>query len=103
MTISLDEVRHIAGLARLGLSPERARAIAHELSSILAHMEVLSRVDTSGVPEAVASGEQGMLLRDDEPAASRLTRTPEAFAPEFQDGFFLVPRLSTHEDPEATA
>jgi aspartyl-tRNA(Asn)/glutamyl-tRNA(Gln) amidotransferase subunit C len=103
VTISLDEVRHIAGLARLGLSPERARAIAHELSSILAHMEVLSRVDTSGVTEAVASGEQGMPLRADEATAPRLARAPEAFAPEFQDGFFLVPRLSTHEDPEASA
>jgi aspartyl-tRNA(Asn)/glutamyl-tRNA(Gln) amidotransferase subunit C len=103
VTISLDEVRHISALARLALPPDRARTIAQELSSILAHMDVLSRLDTSGVPEAVASGEQGMRLRDDERDAPRLANTPEAFAPAFQDGFFLVPRLSTHEEPEETA
>ena len=32
-----------------------------------------------------------------------LERPREAFAPQMRDGFFLVPRLSTHEDPEAAS
>ena len=101
MTISLEEVRHIAALARLGLSDERARVVAVELSSILEHMQVLARVDTR--PEADgAQREAGMLLRPDAGPPIPLARTISSFAPELRDGFFLVPRLATHEEPERT-
>lgn len=100
MAVDLDEVRHIASLARLGLTEERARAIAVELSSILDHMDVLSKVDTAGKAEIAGVGAAGMPLREDKGPPIPLTRAPEAFAPRVQDGFFLVPRLSTHEEPE---
>ena len=102
MSISLDDVRHIAALARLGLSTERAEAIAAELNTILAHMDVLSRVDTAG---ALGTGGAGVALplRPDAGPAIPLARAPEAFAPAMRDGFFLVPRLATHEDTEASS
>lgn len=99
MTISLDEVRHIAALARLGISHEQARAASVELSSILAHMEVLSQVDTSDL-ESAAIPQPGMILRPDTGPPIPLERTPADLAPSTRDGFFLVPRLSTHEDAE---
>lgn len=99
MAVSLDDVRHIAGLARLGLTDERAHALVAELNTILGHMDVLSRVDTSNAvagPGAAA----GMPLREDAGPADALARGPEAFAPSVRDGFFLVPRLATHETGE---
>ena len=54
MSISLEEVRHIAALARLGIDDERARIVAVELSSILEHMEVLRRVDARDAKETGA-------------------------------------------------
>ena len=98
MAVSLDDVRHIAALARLGLSDKRAQALAGELNSILGHMEVLSRVDTSGLPadEAVP----GMPLRADAGPPDALARRPDGFAPSTRDGFLLVPRLATHETGE---
>ena len=98
MTISLDEVRHIAALARLGITHDQARAAAVELSSILEHMQVLSQVDTSDVDMGMA--QPGMTLRPDTGPPIPLVRAPVDFAPSMRDGFFLVPRLATHEDPE---
>jgi aspartyl-tRNA(Asn)/glutamyl-tRNA(Gln) amidotransferase subunit C len=102
VSISLEEVRHIAALARLGIDDERARIVALELSSILEHMEVLRRVDAREAKETGALTSAGMTLRPDVGPPIPLARSPIAFAPEMRDGFFLVPRLATHEDPEQT-
>ena len=103
MAVTLDDVRHIAALARLGLSPERAQSLVAELNTILEHMDVLSRVDTKGIEEVSGIGAAGLPLRADAGPPIPLVRRPEGFAPSTQEGFFLVPRLSTHEDPEAAS
>ena len=100
MSVSLDEVRHIAALARLGISDERAQRAAQELSSILAHMQVLSRVDDERAAGSAGDTDAGMTLRADVGPPIPLLRAPAFFAPEMRDGFFLVPRLATHEDTE---
>jgi aspartyl-tRNA(Asn)/glutamyl-tRNA(Gln) amidotransferase subunit C len=97
--ISVEDVRHVAMLARLGLSDERVHALTQDLNTILEHMDVLSRVRTHGVEDA-AGDIAGMRLRDDDGRPVPLLEPPEAFAPEMRDGFFIVPRLATHEDPE---
>jgi aspartyl-tRNA(Asn)/glutamyl-tRNA(Gln) amidotransferase subunit C len=93
------DVRHVAMLARLGLTDERARELTQDLNAILEHMEVLRRVDTAGVEEAAGPGAIGMRLREDKTDPIRLAELPASFAPEMRDGFYIVPRLSTHEDP----
>jgi len=103
VAVSLDDVRHIATLARLGLNDERAQSIVAELNTILQHMDVLSRVDTSGLEEVVGVGAAGLPLRPDAGPPIPLARALDTIAPRTQDGFFLVPRLSTHEDPEAAS
>ncbi|HET7374947.1 MAG TPA: Asp-tRNA(Asn)/Glu-tRNA(Gln) amidotransferase subunit GatC [Gemmatimonadaceae bacterium] len=100
MSVSLDDVRHVAALARLGLSADRASALVAELNTILGHMDVLSKVDTSGIEPVAGIGAAGAPLRPDAGPAVQLARGIEEFAPRTADGFFLVPRLSTHEDPE---
>jgi aspartyl-tRNA(Asn)/glutamyl-tRNA(Gln) amidotransferase subunit C len=97
--ISVQDVRHVAMLARLGLSDERVHALTQDLNTILDHMDVLSRVNTHG-GEETAGDAAGMRLRDDHGPSLPLLEPPEAFAPEMRDGFFIVPRLATHEDPE---
>ena len=99
MSITLEDVRHIAALARLGITEDRARSVAIELSSILEHMEVLSRVDM-GDADGTAVAQPGMILRPDTGPPIPLLRPPADFAPASRDGFFLVPRLATHEDSE---
>ena len=101
MAVTSDDVRHIAGLARLGVDEARIPALVQELNGILGHMEVLSQVDTAGAAEAVAVGVAGTPLRQDAGPQVPLARHLSAFAPEMRDALFLVPRLSTHTDGAA--
>jgi aspartyl-tRNA(Asn)/glutamyl-tRNA(Gln) amidotransferase subunit C len=96
----MQDVRHIATLARLGLTDARAAAIVDELNIILGHMDELSKVDTAGVQEAIGVGAQGLPVRADSGPPFPLQRSLDGFAPSLRDGFFLVPRLSTHESSE---
>ncbi|HKP15237.1 MAG TPA: Asp-tRNA(Asn)/Glu-tRNA(Gln) amidotransferase subunit GatC [Gemmatimonadaceae bacterium] len=100
MAVSIDDVRHIASLARLGITEPRAAAIANELNTILAHMDELAKVDTAGIQEAIGVGAEGLPVRKDLGPPFPLARSHDAFAPSLRDGFFLVPRLSTHESTE---
>jgi aspartyl-tRNA(Asn)/glutamyl-tRNA(Gln) amidotransferase subunit C len=97
VAVTIDDVRHIASLARLGLTPERAAKLVDEMNTILGHMDELSRVDTAGVEEAIGVGARGLPLRADGAPPIPLERAIDAFAPALRDGFFIVPRLSTHE------
>jgi aspartyl-tRNA(Asn)/glutamyl-tRNA(Gln) amidotransferase subunit C len=100
VAVTIDDVRHIASLARFGLSEARAGAIVNELNTILAHMDELAKVDTAGVQEAIGVGAEGLPVRKDLGPPFPLARSLDAFAPSLRDGFFLVPRLSTHESTE---
>jgi aspartyl-tRNA(Asn)/glutamyl-tRNA(Gln) amidotransferase subunit C len=100
VSVSLDDVRHVASLARLGLTDDRAQSLVAELNTILEHMDVLSTVDTDGIEPVAGIGAAGTPLRPDTGPALSLARDIDAFAPRTADGFFLVPRLATHEDPE---
>ncbi|HEY7878104.1 MAG TPA: Asp-tRNA(Asn)/Glu-tRNA(Gln) amidotransferase subunit GatC [Gemmatimonadaceae bacterium] len=103
MAVTRDDVMHIASLARLAIGEERVPELVSQLNAILAHMEVLQQVDTSGVSVGAAVGLERMPLREDAGPPIPLLRPRESFAPEMRDGFFLVPRLATHEDAEEGA
>jgi aspartyl-tRNA(Asn)/glutamyl-tRNA(Gln) amidotransferase subunit C len=95
MSLSLDEVRRIAALARLRLTPEEEGRFAVQLSAILDHVEQLKELDVSGVEpmtHAVAAGEAAPLREDVE----RPGLTPDealAAAPAREGTFFRVPRI----------
>ena len=100
MSVTEDEVRHVATLARLGLDTARIPTIVAELNGILAHMEELSKVDTSIVGPVTGVGAAGTPLRVDGGNQIPLSRPREAFAPAMRDGLLIVPRLATHEDAD---
>lgn len=98
MAVTPDEVRRVARLARVGLDEARLPALVTELNGILGHMEILSRVSSAGAVETAEAAQAGMVLRPDQPgAAVPLAHPRESFAPAMRAGFFLVPRLATHE------
>src|SRR3954463_12943414 len=99
MAVTRADVLHIADLARLGIDSARADALTKELSAILEHMDVLSQVDTGHVAPTVQVGAAGTPLRPDDRETPLMEGVLETFAPSMRDGFFIVPRLSTHEDP----
>lgn len=88
-------MRHIAALARLGVTNERIPALVRELNGILTHMDALQSVDVSAA-NAESNDNSGMPLRSDAANSVVLQRAREVLSPYMRDGFFLVPRLETH-------
>jgi aspartyl-tRNA(Asn)/glutamyl-tRNA(Gln) amidotransferase subunit C len=95
MSLSLDEVRRVAALARLKLSEEEERRFAVQLSAVLDHVRDLAALDVTGVPamtHALAEGEP-VVVRPDQ---LRPGLTPEAAlanAPAREGTCFKVPRI----------
>ena len=96
MAVTEGDVRHIALLARLGL-PDDVAGIVGQLNGILAHMEVLAQVKTTDVQPTAGVGIGGTPLRTDDGPQLALARARDDFAPAMREGFFVVPRLATHE------
>lgn len=100
MAVTRAEVKHVAALARLGLTDERADQFTAQINTILQHMEVLSKVNTERLEPVVGVGAESAPLQDDKGPPVRLQLPIEEVAPQIRDGLFLVPRLSTHETAE---
>ena len=98
MSVSENDVRHVASLARLGIEEARLPSLVRELNGILAHMDVLQRVDTGRERWDVGGPGSATPMRSDVAGSPIPLEAPrETFAPEMREGFFLVPRLATHE------
>ena len=100
MAVSHDDVRNIAALARVAVDPAQLDVVARELNSILAHMDALAELPPSEIDDRQTAG---MRLSPDAGPPVPLVRPPSDFAPNWRDGFFLVPRLATHSDAGAVA
>jgi aspartyl-tRNA(Asn)/glutamyl-tRNA(Gln) amidotransferase subunit C len=96
MAVTEGDVRHIALLARLGL-PRDVAGLVGELNGILAHIDVLTKVKTTDVQPTTGVGAGGTPLRSDDGPQIPLAAHRDAFAPAMREGFFVVPRLATHE------
>jgi aspartyl-tRNA(Asn)/glutamyl-tRNA(Gln) amidotransferase subunit C len=93
MSITREEVRRVALLARLRLSDEEENRLTDELDHILQHMAALGRLDTSGVPPMAHALDVVNALRED-----RVTNQPNAEvllanAPAADASFFVVPKI----------
>lgn len=97
MSVTNDEVRTVAELARLAIAEDRLPTLVAELNGILEHMEVLSKVKTGESVPAEGIGASGTPLRPDASRPTPLERPIGDFAPAVRDGFLLVPRLATHD------
>jgi len=98
MAVSHDDVLHVAELARLAVPPERLDPLVAELNGILAHMDVLSNVDTREVELAEFAPTSSTPTRKDSSGPIPLRSPLTSFAVSMKDGFILVPRLASHED-----
>ncbi len=66
MKLSLDEVDHVAMLARLGLRSDERERMRDQLSSILEHISLLEEIDTEAIaPTAQVITLQNVTRQDD--------------------------------------
>ena len=99
--INLDQVRHVARLARLALDEASAQRLAGELESILEYVAQIDRLDVAGVEPMAHALPLTNVLREDvvEPALS--TEQVLANAPEADPPFFKVPKVIGGEEDSA--
>jgi aspartyl-tRNA(Asn)/glutamyl-tRNA(Gln) amidotransferase subunit C len=93
MSVSSEQVRHIARLARLAMSDEEIERLVPELNNILGWVEQLGEVNTEGVEPLTAVIDQKQRLRDDVVTEGNIRDGVLANAPEAQHGFFAVPKV----------
>jgi aspartyl-tRNA(Asn)/glutamyl-tRNA(Gln) amidotransferase subunit C len=93
MSVSIEQVRHIAKLARIAMSDEEIEQLAPELNNILGWVEQLGEVNTDGVEPLTAVIDQKLRLRDDVVTEANIRDEVLANAPEAQHGFFAVPKV----------
>lgn len=91
MPISVEEVRHIANLARLKLSAEEEVRYAEQLSAVLDYAARLNEVDTAHIPPTSSVLPFAAPLREDEPRPSPPRERILSNAPDQEDGLFRVP------------
>ena len=90
MSLTLDEVRHVARLARLRLNEAELAEMQQQLSSILDYMEMLQEVDIDGVPPTAQVTDVVNVVRPDEVRPSLPVEEVLAAAPHREDDFFKV-------------
>jgi aspartyl-tRNA(Asn)/glutamyl-tRNA(Gln) amidotransferase subunit C len=94
--ITEEQVRYVAGLANLNLSPEEIARMVHDLDEILTHIDKLNRVHTEGIePMAQVLYEAGetATLRDDQEVPPLGNELALANAPLAGAGCFKVPKV----------
>jgi aspartyl-tRNA(Asn)/glutamyl-tRNA(Gln) amidotransferase subunit C len=93
MSISAQEVEHVAKLARLELTDEEKRQFTEQLNSILKHVEKLNELDTDQVEPTRHVIPLSNVMRADEPRESWPLDEVLRNAPEEEDGQFRVPAV----------
>lgn len=93
MSVSPEQVRHIAKLARIAMSDEEVERLVPELNNILGWVEQLGEVNTDRVEPLTAVIEQKLRLREDAVTDGDCRDEVLANAPAAEHGFFAVPKV----------
>ena len=93
MAISIQDVEHVATLAKLSFTGEEMRKLASELNEILHYMEQLNSLDTENVEPLSHVIELGNVFRDDALRPGLDCEEALKNAPAKTGKFFSVPRV----------
>ncbi|RLJ68287.1 Asp-tRNA(Asn)/Glu-tRNA(Gln) amidotransferase subunit GatC [Sulfurisoma sediminicola] len=93
MSLTLDDVRRIARLARLDVSAAELDTTRDQLNGILAFIEQLQSVDTAGIEPMAHAVDVVQRLRPDAVAEADRRDAFQAVAPETEGGLYLVPKV----------
>ncbi|HEY9191649.1 MAG TPA: Asp-tRNA(Asn)/Glu-tRNA(Gln) amidotransferase subunit GatC [Methyloversatilis sp.] len=93
MSLTDQEVRHIAKLARIELADAQLERTRSQLSSMLGLIEQLQSIDTTGVEPMAHATDLVLRLRDDAVTESDHRTAYQSVAPAVEDGLYLVPKV----------
>jgi aspartyl-tRNA(Asn)/glutamyl-tRNA(Gln) amidotransferase subunit C len=99
--LTINEVKHVAKLARLAIPEDRLGKVADQLGSILQYVEQIKQADVTGVEPMAHAMRLTNVLRDDvvQPALS----TPAVLqnAPDTDGPYFKVPKVIGGDEDSA--
>jgi aspartyl-tRNA(Asn)/glutamyl-tRNA(Gln) amidotransferase subunit C len=87
------DVKYVAHLARLSLSPEEKQKMGEQLGHILGYIEKLKKVDVSGVEPTAHAFPLVNVTRSDEVRPSLSNEEALRNAPAQANGLFIVPKI----------
>ncbi len=93
MSLSDDQVRRLARLARIAIRTEESSAVVDRLNRVLALVEEMRRVDTAGVEPMAHPQDAAQRLRADKVTETDQRETFQSVAPAVEEGLYLVPKV----------
>ena len=93
MSLTLEQVRRVANLARLEVSDAQAELTLGHLNGILTLIEEMQAVDTRGVEPMAHAQDLSQRLRDDVVTETNRRDAYQVVAPETEAGLYLVPKV----------
>ena len=93
MPLSLEEVRRIAELARIGISDAEAASVRAQLNDIFELIGTMQRVDTGGIEPMSHAQDVSLRLREDKVTESDQRDLFQSIAPQKEAGLYLVPKV----------
>ena len=93
MSLSIDDVKRIAVLARLQVNESEAEQVLGKLNGIFGLIEEMQAVDTTGVEPMSHAQDVYLRLRDDVVTETDRREAFQAVAPQVEAGLYLVPKV----------
>ncbi|MBP6859207.1 MAG: Asp-tRNA(Asn)/Glu-tRNA(Gln) amidotransferase subunit GatC [Candidatus Magasanikbacteria bacterium] len=93
MSLSIEEVRKIAQLARIKLKPEEESRYAETISAVLEYMKILNEVDTKGVPPTLQVTGLENIVREDLVKESVFVKELLDQMPQVENNELVVPAV----------
>lgn len=93
MSLTLEQVRRVAHLARIEISDAETETTLGHLNGIFALIEAMQAVDTRGVEPMAHAQDLAQRLRPDCVTEGNRRADFQALAPETESGLYLVPKV----------
>ncbi len=93
MTLSLNDIKRVAKLARIEINETDAQQNLTRLSGIFDLIEQMRAVDTQGIEPMSHSQDMVQRLREDIVTESDQRTLFQSIAPQVEDGYYLVPKV----------
>ncbi|HEY7985396.1 MAG TPA: Asp-tRNA(Asn)/Glu-tRNA(Gln) amidotransferase subunit GatC [Methylophilaceae bacterium] len=93
MSLTINDVKRIAHLARIEVSETEAQATLVKLTGILGLIEEMQAVDTAGITPMSHSQDVVQRLRADVVTSGNQREAFQKIAPAVEDGLYLVPKV----------
>lgn len=93
MSLSIEDVKKVARLARLDMPEAELRAAHAQMSNIFSLIEEMQAVDTGGIEPMAHAQDLSQRLREDVVSETNQRELFQSVAPQVERGLYLVPQV----------